>query len=183
MKSKTKRYAGLVVILLLVIGSIMLFTKKGKSSSTNSVQAENIQSADKSAVINKELSFPIKNEKDEEISQLKYTIESAELRDEIIVKGQKATSVKGKTFLILTIKLANSLDKVIQVNTRDYVRLIRNGNPNEQLAPEIHNDPVEIQPISIKYTRIGFSINDSDTDLQLQVGEIKGAKEIVPITF
>ena len=66
------------------------------------------------------------------------------------------------------------------MNTRDYVRLTVN-NGSEWLAPDIHNDPVEIQAISTKYTRIGFPISDTDKKLKLQIGEINGDKEIVDL--
>lgn len=185
MRTKTKKYIILAVVLIAIIGITIYATrnKKTTSSSLGAVQAENLPGAKKTASINREFIFPIKNEAGEEVSQLRYVIESAELRDEIIVKGQKATSIEGRTFLVVSVKLTNSMERAISINTRDYVRLIRNGNPAEQLAPDIHNDPVSVQPISIKYARIGFPINETDTDLQLQVGEIQGQKEIVPITF
>jgi hypothetical protein len=185
MKLKTKKYTIIAIALLVILSAIVYVSGRAKSSAMQNGTAvqSSTQNAEKAGSINREFSFPIKNEKGEEISQLKYTIESAELRDEIYVKGQKATAVPGRTFLIISVKLSNSLDKTIQINTRDYVRLVRNGNAIEPLAPEIHNDPVEVQPISTKTTHIGFPINESDTDLQLQVGEIKGSKELIPIVF
>lgn len=185
MKSKSKKYAVLVIILILIVAGIIFVTKRKESSKqvSNSIQAPVTTEAGKAGIVNREFSFPIKNESGEEISQVKYTIQSAELRNEIFVKGQKATAVKGRTFLIMNIKLTNSLDKTIKINTRDYIRLIVNSNTVEPLAPEIHNDPVEVQPISTKITRIGFPINESDRDLQLQVGEIKGPKELVAVVL
>ena len=56
-----------------------------------------------------------------------------------------------------------------------------NANENELLAPDTHNDPVEIQAISTKFTRVGFIINDSDKDLVLHVGEIQGDKEKIEL--
>lgn len=183
MSQKTKKYIVLVGIIVVVLLTIGFLTRGKNSSASTSNTPSDIGGAKESAAINREFIFPIKDASGEQVSSLKYTIETAELRDEIIVKGQKATSIKGRIFLILTVKITNDLDKVIQINTRDYVRLIRNGNPGEQLAPDIHNDPVEIQPISTKYTRVGFPINDGDKDLQLQVGEIKGTKELIPVIF
>jgi hypothetical protein len=75
------------------------------------------------------------------------------------------------------------LDKGIEINSRDYVRLIVDGNTKEMLAPEIHNDPVEAQAISTKYTRVGFPINTSDKNLVLQVGEINGPKQTIKLEF
>src|SRR3989338_8178820 len=90
---------------------------------------------------------------------------------------------KGKLFFIVNIKITNNLDKNLQINSRDYVRLVTNGNDAEKIAPDVHNDPVDAQAISTKTTRIGFAINDTDKDFVLQIGEIKGQKESISINF
>lgn len=133
--------------------------------------------------VNKEFNFPLKDLSGEEVSKIKYMIEKTELTDEIITEGKRATAVKGRIFLILVLKITNQYEKPIEINTRDYVRLSVNGNEKELLAPDTHNDPVEIQAISTKYTRVGFIINDSDKDHTLYVGEIQGDKEKIRLDF
>lgn len=132
--------------------------------------------------INKAFSFPLKDATGKEVSKFIYEVEGAELRDEIIIKGQKAFAIKGRAFLILNLKITNSYDKTIQINAKDFVRLGVN-NSSELLAPDIHNDPVEVQAISTKYTRLGFPINIEDTNLVLQVGEIGGSKSSININL
>ena len=127
--------------------------------------------------------FPLKDNKVEKVAEVKYMIEKAELRDEIIVQGKRATAVKGRTFLIFNLKVSNEFTQSIEINTKDYVRLSVNGNEEEWLAPDIHNDPVTVQAISTKYTRVGFPINDSDTNLIIRIGEIEGEKEKIPLEF
>ena len=124
----------------------------------------------------------LKDEKGKEISKVKFLVENAELRDEIVVKGQKATSVKGRTFFIVNIKITNEHNSAIQINTRDYMRLSL-GDSNEWFAPDIHNDPVEVQAISTKPTRIGFPIDDVRSKFKVQVGEIKENKEVIELEF
>ncbi|MEK7550731.1 MAG: hypothetical protein AAB535_03020 [Patescibacteria group bacterium] len=168
-----------------IIGLFLLVTIAGifnllSKSSSSKIQ---VKSAKATQELNKEFSFPLKNDKGEEVSKIKFVVENTELRDEIIVKGQRATSVAGRTFLILNLKVSNEHNQAIEISTRDYVRLLKNGNTNELLAPDIHNDPVEIQAISTKFTRVGFAINDSDRNLVLRIGEIKGEKQEIEIKF
>ena len=103
-----------------------------------------------------------------------------EKRTEIYVKGQPAKALAGKYFLIFNIKFINQLDQGIKINARDYLRLSVN-NSKDWLAPNIHNDPVEVQAISTENTRLGFVINTTDKNFTLQVGEIKGKKQTIKI--
>lgn len=169
---------GTVVVIILVLLVLVLLRIL-----TGGLFGSNDKSVGVAQELNKEFTFPLKNEVGEEVSRVKYLIEKAELRDEIIVKGQKATAIKGRVFLILTLKITNEYKQSIQIESRDYVRLSVNGNENEWLAPEFHSDPVEVQAISIKYIRVGFPINTADTNLILQVGEIGGEKERVVLNL
>lgn len=180
-----KKYSRLIalvifLVLLILIGR-KIFSKSSGSNTAN--QQATIAKPIKSTVINRTFAFPILDENDKEVSKIKYTIENAELRDEIIVQGQRVRAIEGRTFLIVTIKIANSFDKSIEMNTKDYLRLSVNKNNSEWLAPDIHNDPVQVQAISAKSSRLGFPINDSDKDLVLQIGEIEGKKEKIEIKF
>lgn len=132
--------------------------------------------------LNKNFSFPLKNQKGEEISRIDYSIIDASLQDQIISKGKSYTTIKGRTILILNLKITNQHDKAIEINSRDYIRLVV-GKSSELLAADIHNDPVMIQATSTKYTRLGFPISDADKNLKVMVGEIGGSKEEVAINF
>jgi len=175
----------LVSVAIAVVGAFRLISKVSGKSSTDATPdgRVTIEGAKASVQLNKEFTFPIKDSKDKKITDLKFAIESAELRNEIIVKGKRATAIEGRTFLILNVKVNSSFNKAIQINTQDYVRLMVNGNEEEKLAPDIHNDPLVIQPTSTKFSRVGFAINDSDKNLILQVGEIDGEKTNVNIDF
>lgn len=176
---------GIFVLIILVGVSGLIFGLYKLIAKTDNSKPTQIEVAPAKATIevNKEFIFPLKNEKGSEVSKIKYTIESAELRNEIIVKGQRARSVKGRIFLILNLKIVNDYKQKIEIQTADYVRLSVNGNKEVWLAPDTHSDPVAIQAISTKYTKIGFSINESDKDLILRIGEINGEKQELPIKF
>lgn len=144
---------------------------------------EEVKGAKETKDLNHEFSFPLRAGDGEEVGEIKYAIETAELRDEIVIKGQKAQAVAGRVFVILNLKITNSHNQGIEINTRDYVRLSVGDNRDEWLAPSMHNDPVEVQAISTKYTRLGFAINDDDEDILLAVGEIDGDKEELELNF
>src|SRR3989344_8267403 len=180
---KFKKTILLLITLLVLVSAFLFIRNKIKFGGGGSVAGDKIEvgGPQKSISINRDFYFPLKDAKGEELSKIKYTIEKAELRDEIIVKGQKATAVKGRTFLIVYLKVTNEYSSNVDINTRDYVRLSINGNETEWLAPDIHNDPVEVQAQSTKTTRIGFPLNESDKQLFLRVGEINGDKEKVEL--
>lgn len=170
---------GIVFVIIILVG---FFAVKGLNSNSPSKTSGkiSIEPAKASQVLNKQFVFPLKDNAGKEVSKLKFIVENAEIKDEIIVKGKRATSVKGRTFLIVNIKVTNDFTQSVEINVRNYVRLIA-GKSNERLAPDIHNDPVEIQALSTKYTRVGFPINDNMKDLTLQVGELTGKKELIAL--
>ena len=172
-------YATLAILVFFGLRKIIQVNEK----TVQSDQRVEIAGAKASADLNREFKFPLRDNTGEQVSEIKFTVNSAELRDEIIVKGKRATAVKGRTFLILNLKVANDFDQTIEIDTRDYIRLTVNGNEDEKLAPDIHNDPVEVQAISTKLTRLGFPINDSDTNLKLLVGEISEDKETIELNL
>lgn len=178
-KIKFGKYLVIVVLLVAAyfVGRVIFSTAP---SSTDKIS---IKGATNTQELNKEFRFPLRDEDGEEISELKYVLEKAELRDEIVVKGQRATAIAGRTFLIVNLKISNDFGQPIEIDTRDYIRLVVNDNEAELLAPDIHNDPVEVQAISTKYTRVGFPINTTDRNLKLRVGELQGEKEDVVLNL
>lgn len=180
-QSSRKFLVGFAILFLLVVSYII----GGKSTqNVSGAQDQRVDAPISKAkqLINKEFLLPIKDDKNKEIEKIKYFIESAELQNEILVKGQRATAVKGRTFLILNIKITNKYTKTIALSSKDYVRLIIDDK-KELIAPDIHNDPVQIQAIATKYTRLGFPINENYKSLKLQIGEVEGKKETINLNF
>lgn len=174
-----------IVVLVVVINSFFQSTSSSTQTIADSQSDERFEVKAPLATmdINKDYQFPVVDEKGKEIGKFTYSVLSTELKDEIIAKGKRATAVKGRLFLIVNVKVSNPLDKGLQVNSRDYVRLTVNGNDAEKIAPDVHNDPIDAQAISTKVTRVGFAVNDTDTNFVLQIGEIKGDKESINLTF
>lgn len=130
--------------------------------------------------LNTEFKFPLKDDKGKEVAQISYLVETANLQDSFIFQGKLAKAIKGRTFLIFDLKITNPYTKTIEINAKDYIR-VKVNNSSEQLAPEIHNDPVQIQAKSTKYTRIGLPINDSDKNMTILIGELTGKKETIKL--
>ncbi len=180
--------AVLVIGVIAVLGFAFWFKNASENIQSGVLGTSNGSSTEIAAPyatkqIDRELSFPLRNEKGDKVAEFKYIIQNAELTREIVVKGQKATAVKGRAFLVLNLKVNNDAKQKIQVNTKDYLRITVNGQDTELLAPDIHNDPVEVQPISTKFTRVGFAIDDTTQNIKLQVGEIEGEKQYVDLNF
>lgn len=177
----------IVGVVVLIIGVILV---RNTTSQTNAVAVPGLSNDNRVVIekpkklqqLNKVFSFPLRDQNGKEVSKFTYEVQNAELRDEIIVKGQKASAVKGRTFLIVNLKITNNYDRNIQLNVKDFIRLTTGGS-NEKLAADIHNDPVDVQAISTKYTRVGFPINDTDKDLKLQIGEISGNKQTINLSL
>lgn len=136
----------------------------------------------KEVTVNKSFSFPVVDTNGQKVTDITYSISSVDKQNEIIVKGERAKTVQGRTFFIVNLKLLNTSDKTIQLNTRDYIR-ISVGNAKDLLAADIHNDPVVIQPIATVYTRLGFPIDANETHVTLHVGQLTGSKTDIPVTF
>ena len=181
---KNKKLIGFLALAAIIL-IIFVFAQnsfKNQEASRNTPQTR-VESAKEKAAINREFEFPLKNSKGNEVSKIKYTVESVELRKEILLKGKKASAVSGRIFFIANIKIANSFDKTIEINSKDYLRLVVGNNEGELLAADIHNDPVRVQAISTKYTRLGFPVNDSDKAFKLKIGEINGDKVDIEVKF
>lgn len=185
MDKRRSLYLVIAVLVLFFVfiagGRILSGNQKTNSPLIPSVKKIEAPKAKAKQNIDRDFNFPLKDEKGTEVGKFKYQIVSAQLQDEILVKGQRAKSVVGKTFLIFDIKITNSLEKGITVNSRDYVRLSVDGG-QENIAPDVHNDPTKVQAISTKSTRIGFPINENYKKLVIKIGEINGQKEEITIS-
>jgi hypothetical protein len=184
-RKTSKKLLMLVIpaLLIVVFITVAVQTFRQSQQSTVANAEDNNTGILDATILDKPFSFPLTNESGKEIGNFSYEIQQAELRNEIIVKGQRAYAADGRVFLIINLQLKNGLKQGLQINSRDYVRLSVNGNKEELLAPEIHNDPVEVQAISTKFTRVGFAVNDKDQDFVLIVGEIDGDKQEIPVKF
>jgi hypothetical protein len=172
MTSRKKIMIAVIVLLILIAGFLKLRSGPATVARATQAQPGNADAPLKSVDLNQTYTF----------AGLTYTLVSAEQRNTIIINGQQATAAPGKVFFILNLKLKNDSNQDVVLNARDFIRLNVNNNA-DWLAPDIHNDPVTVQAISTKMTRVGFPLNTKDAGFRLQVGEIKGPKTVVPVNF
>ncbi len=182
-KKKHRKLFFFLVLIVFVIGAFIFQSIKARSAQTSSGSATTKAYVKESRPINKTFTFPLTDTEGKKIGEFTYEVQKAELRNEIFIKGQRATSLPNREFLVVDLKLKNNLDSGLEINSRDYIRLSVNNSKQELLAPEIHNDPVEVQAVSTKFTRLGFTTNTSDKNLLLIIGEIGGKKQEIPLTF
>ncbi len=176
-----KNFPIVIIVGLLLAIAFFAGTKFGNGGSFNTFdERADAPSAIATQALNKSFKFPLLDSEGKEVSRIDYVVETANLQDAFIYQGKLAKAVKGRTFLIFNLKITNPYSKSIEINSRDYIR-IKLNNSSEQVAPEIHSDPVEIQADSTKYTRIGLPINDTDKNIVVLVGEIGEKKETIKL--
>lgn len=173
-RSKFTRYIAVVLVVVLVgfVAKKTVFSKQNKATPIRNTISKTID-------LDTNLDIPLGSESEEKIS---YRITKAELTDSAIIKGQKAKPSEGKIFLLLSVKLSNKHSRRVTLNSRDYIRLAI-GDSEERHPPAMYNDPIEVQPISDQETRLGFSIDKTDSTLKLLVGEVEGDKTEVVLNF
>lgn len=167
----------IIGIVIFILAFVMGRFSTGPTSSTAIVSPPT-----QLKTLNKDFIFPIKDQNDKQISTMTYTIINVETQKDIIVAGQPAHAVNGRTFLVINLKISNPSPQSIQLNSRDFVRVSINKN-DEMLAPDIYNDPITVQAISTAYTRLGLAIDDNTHQVTLHVGEINGPKTDIPINL
>ncbi len=176
-----------VIAGLVVVASIISLVRSLPDAQSRPADSSQVTAPNALSTINldRKFMFPLKDEKGAVVGNFEYMIQSVNIQKQIIVQGQRATAVTGREFLIVNLKITNNLKKTIQLNTRDYIRIITAGDANEQLAADIHNDPVEVQAISTKFTRVGIALDDADTKktIHMKVGEIDGSKQNIDLNF
>jgi hypothetical protein len=184
----SKRSIGRIALVLgalaavVLVGKMLTNTRANNATGVTSGEKVSLSKPLATSSVNQTFEFPLLDQDGSEVSRIQYALETAELRDEIIVKGQRARAVNGKAFLTITLKITNSYEQGIDINSRDYVRLSVAGS-SELKAPSIHNDPVEVQAISTKESRVGFTVEEGQKQFTIYIGEIKGEKQVVELNF
>lgn len=167
-----------VAVVAIIVFSVLTFLLSSHSQPISPVAS----TFSKVYTLNKDFTFPITDDKGTVLTTFQYAVVSLQRQNSIILQGQPAEAVADKTFLIVTVKITNPSQQSMQINSKDFVRF-RLDNTKEWLAPEIYNDPLTVQAISTKYTRLGITIPQTVKKVTLQVGTISGNKASIPVNF
>jgi len=107
------------------------------------------------------------------------TLTNVEMTKQILIQGKPATAKDGKIFLIINLEIDNPHNTKLFISPVDLIRLVdKNG---KKFAPDVHNNQVAVEPISVKKTRVGFVVDEGVSGWKLQIGEVSGAKEQVDL--
>ncbi len=132
--------------------------------------------------VNKRFEIPIKNKDGSQTGEkLGITITNIEKTREILIKNNPAKTKNGKIFLVLNIEIQNDTKKQLTVRPVDMVRLI--GDDGRSYAPDVHNNEVTAEPVSLRKTKVGYVVEESKNSFKLFVGEVRGEQEPIEVSF
>lgn len=114
-------------------------------------------------------------------ADLGVKLTNAEIANSLLVQGKRAKTREGKTFLILNMEVENPFSVPLYIFPIDLLRLVRTDG--KRIAPSVHQGTVEIRPISTKKSNVGFVIEPSDKNFQIEFGELTGDKQLLQISF
>ncbi len=165
----------LVFVAVIAAAVLIILSQFGKKTTfTQNIRAE--------TPINKLFVFPVISENGKLTeSQLSMNLLTAQKMKTILIQGKPATAREGKIFLIINLEIANDHQQRLQILPVNLIRLV--DSSDKKFAPDVHNENVIIEPISVKKTRVGFVVDEQASGLSLQVGEIDGAKETINLAI
>jgi hypothetical protein len=133
--------------------------------------------------VNRKFNFDGLDETGKKKGKLEMVITTAEKTDSVIVQDKTYTAKNGKAFLILNLELINDSKDRLNIFPGDLIRLVVNNQEEKKFAPDLHNNYINVAPISTKIERVGFVIDASANNLKLEIGELEADKKAVNIQF
>ena len=180
--AKRTIYIVLGVILLIVLaGSVFYFTKgRSKSGSQSDTSNQIVSENGVSAALNKKINFPIKDSSGKDTgNQLVVNFTNVERSEKILYKGRPLSPRESKDFIVVNIEIENSTKDRLTVRPADFMRLV--DTQGRQFAADIQTDPIKVEPLSIKRTRIVYIVADNLRDLKFLIGQINADRETVEV--
>ena len=183
LKRRPKMAAIVGLGLLIIIAVLVFFPGISQNSAVKKVAGSQTDfTAEKQITIGSRFEVPIRKEDGTETpDKLIMNLTTAESSKRILIQGKPATSRDGKTFILINFEVENSTSNQLTVRPVDFIRLTDNGG--RTFAPDVHNNDVAVEPISIKKTRVGFVVDENQREFKFLVGEINGPKKEIVVKF
>ena len=165
----------LVIVVVIAAGVLIALSQFGRTDTFEQNVAAEIP-------INKSFRFPVYDQNGKATDLfLAMNLTSAQKMKNILIQGKPATAREGKIFLIINLEVANDQKQPLNIAPVDLIRLV--DAQGKKFAPDVHNEAVAVEPISVKKTRVGFVIDEPSPGFELQVGEINGSKETISLAL
>lgn len=181
---KKHKYISAFAVLTLVVLVALAFGLSNPNSSiplVSGVNQTNFSPA-KQTTLNRKFEIPIRKQTGETTgNNLVFSLTTVDQSNRILIQGKPATARATKTFIILNMEVQNSTNDQLTVKPVDLIRLI--ATDGKSFAPDVHNNDVIVEPISIKRTRVGFVVDENQTNFKFTVGEINGQKETIEVSI
>ncbi len=111
---------------------------------------------------------------------IKFTITTAEKKDQLKIKGNITKVSSGKDYLMLRLEIDNPSTERIKFMSSDLIRLIEG---DKKYAPDFHNGVINLDPISTRKDLVAFSVSEKVKKFTFQIGELSKEKETIEIEF
>lgn len=182
-KRRPKMAVGIGLGLLVIIAVLVFFPGISPDSAVKKVAGSQTDFRPENQVsIGSKFEVPIRTEDGTETpDKLIMNLTTAESSKRILIQGKPATSRDTKTFILINFEVENSTSNQLTVRPVDFIRLT--DSEGRTFAPDVHNNDVVVEPISIKKTRVGFVVDENQEEFKFLVGEINGEKKEVVVKF
>lgn len=180
---KNRRLVISLLVVLFLTGAFII--ARNKLASVKSPVFDNNSQTNfapqSSVFLNKKIEIPIRSSSGAATGEkLVVNLTTIDRAKKILIQGKPATARDGKMFIILNLEIDNVTRNQLTVRPVDFIRFVNEG---KSFAPDVHNDAVKVEPVSIKRTRVGFVTDESQKDYKFLIGEISGDKQTIEVTI
>ena len=182
-KSHKKATVFAVIVLVAGLGFFQMARINMDRSSAQAEVAGNSTSVSQGQVnINRKFDVAIKSSDGKPTGEdLHVTITSVEKAESILIQNKPARTKNGKIFLLINMEIRNDTKKELNVKPVDMVRLV--DSEGKTYAADVYNTDVTAEAVSIRKTRVGYVVDNSQKTFKLLIGEVREEQEPIEVNF